>query len=112
MKLFDGIKRRLGLGGSVDEIVQAAAEDEQPLVPANRAYRRAIARSTRRKGPGYTRPMEILFMQLIRTQCFHDASLDLQTRLMEVTKVQHPEWTRSGREALEAGEDSDPSTTG
>ena len=42
--------------------------------------------------------LEILFMDLIGTQCFHDASLDLQRRLMEVTKVQHPEWTRSGRE--------------
>ena len=58
MSLFDRIKGRLGLGGSVDEIVQAAAEDEQVFVPANRAYRRAVARSGRRKGPGYTRPMK------------------------------------------------------
>lgn len=57
MKFFDRIKGRLGMGGSVDEVVQAAAEDEQPLVPANRAYRRAMARAGRRKGPGFTRSM-------------------------------------------------------
>lgn len=43
--------------------------------------------------------LEILFRQLIGTgACFHEASLDLQHRLMEVTKAQHPEWTRAGRE--------------
>jgi hypothetical protein len=57
VSLFDGIKRRLGLGGSVDEVVQEAQKDGEVLVPANRAYRRAVMRSQRLKGPGYTRPM-------------------------------------------------------
>lgn len=57
MKAFDRIKRALGMGGGVDEVVQAVQAEGEVLVPANRAYRRAVARSLRLKGPGYTRPM-------------------------------------------------------
>lgn len=67
MSLFDGIKERLGLGGKVDEIVQAAQGEGEILVPANRDYRRAVARSQRLKGPGYTRAMRKGREQRVRT---------------------------------------------
>lgn len=56
MKLFDRLKSKLGIGGSVDEVVQASAEGEF-VVPATRVYMRAIRRSQRLRGPGYTRSM-------------------------------------------------------
>ena len=55
MKLFDRLKQKLGMGGSVDEVVQAAG-DEGIQIPANREYIRAFERSQRLRGPGYTRP--------------------------------------------------------
>lgn len=57
MKLFDRVKSLLGGGGekqAVEEIVRAEGEVG---VPATRAYLRAIRRSERLRGPGYTRPM-------------------------------------------------------
>jgi hypothetical protein len=41
--------------------------------------------------------MEVLFLQS-GISCFYEASADLQRRVMEVVRVQRPEWTLDARE--------------
>lgn len=56
MKLFDKIKGLFGGGDEKQAVAEAVREGEIEL-PATRYYLRAIRRSQRLKGPGYTRPM-------------------------------------------------------
>lgn len=55
MKLFDRIKGLVGGKAQVDEVVQAAQDDDDLVVPANREYIRAMRRAQRLRGPGWTR---------------------------------------------------------